>query len=193
MVPMGLSRQTHGPTPASFPLPSPRAGGQETCYAPGSAEVQLMHTSLGREAEMLRDTGTPCPSTAAVHLPLGTACTPTDTRATKCHRHHGTNLLHPLQHSPWMDDLASASSPAGKCSQGQQKLVIMSPDHAARTAVMDLDQVWMSGWLSRSRGRTTVCTPGVHQAMGAHRSLHPKVRKHPLQRRKSHLGARSIC
>lgn len=193
MVPMGLSRQTHGPTPASFPLPSPWAGGQETCYAPGSAEVQLVHTSLGREAEMLRDTGTPCPSTAAVHPPLGTACTPTDTRATKCHCHHGTNLPHPLQHSPWMDELASASSPAGKCSQGQQKLVIMSPDHAARTAVMDLDQVWMSGWLSRSRGRTKVCTPGVHRAMGAHHSLHPKVRKHPLQRRKSHLGARSIC
>lgn len=47
---MGLSRQTHGPTLASFPLPSPQAGGQETCYAPSSVMVPPTHTSPGQSS-----------------------------------------------------------------------------------------------------------------------------------------------
>lgn len=160
--PVGLSRQTHGLTPASFPLPSPRAGGQETCYMPNSATVPPAHTSprqSGGDAVRHRHT-TSQHSRLPCVTPPGTGHLPTDARSKKCH-HHGTNLLQLLRCSPWMDELAPASSPAGwgshKHLQSQPKLPIMSPNHAARMAVPDLDCVCISGWLSRSRGREARC------------------------------------
>lgn len=62
-VPMGLSRQTHGPPPTSVPLQSPQAGGQQSCYPPSSATVPLAHTSAGQRsgnAARCRDTNVPC-------------------------------------------------------------------------------------------------------------------------------------
>lgn len=71
-VPSELSRQTYIPAPASFPLPSPRAGGQETVRLPALPAALLSHTHLwqDRGAEVLGDTGTAHPSTATLcHLP----------------------------------------------------------------------------------------------------------------------------
>lgn len=48
-VPSGLSRQTYIPAPASFPLPSPRAGGQETVRLPALLAALLTHTPLARQ------------------------------------------------------------------------------------------------------------------------------------------------
>ena len=100
------------------------------------------------------------------------------------------NLLHSLQCSLWMDELAPASSPAGQGSckhlQSQPKLPIVSPDCAARMAAPYPDRVCTSGWLSMSRSRDR----GVHaRAWGtpAPCPLCPNVQKQPPQRRKSHL------